>query len=353
MNIKDLSTQRSAQLIALMVFFFALLPTAGLATDALRLAMEGRGLSAEEVDALEAGLAENPADLDTRIKLLGFYRMASNAEVQSARLGHILWIIEHHPEAGVLGTPFAQLSPMMDKETRNKFKDLWLKQLVNHKNDPMVHGNAGGFFILTDRELATESFAKAQSLEPANPKWPQRLGHLYSLDMMSQSGEEKKATAARSLEQFEKALAVAEGIARRGLLMSTAKVAFASGDLKKARSYALEMVGETDKSSWDYGNSIHHGNLLLGQLALGSGDVETAKLHLIEAGKTPGSPQLNSFGPNMALAKGLLEKGESEIVLEYFELCGKFWQDMEGSLKTWAGDVQAGRTPSFGASLSY
>jgi hypothetical protein len=47
----------------------------------------------------------------------------------------------------------------------------------------------------------------------------------------------------------------------------------------------------------------------LGLIAVHKNDIETARRELLESGKTPGSPTLNSFGPNMILAKELLEKG--------------------------------------------
>jgi hypothetical protein len=96
---------------------------------------------------------------------------------------------------------------------------------------------------------------------------------------------------------------------------------------------------------------VHHGNLILGRIALRDGDMEKAKEHLLAAGQTPGSPQLNSFGPNMALARELLEKGEKQAVLEYFERCGSFWKRAE--LESWARDVKAGEIPDFGANLDY
>ena len=43
------------------------------------------------------------------------------------------------------------------------------------------------------------------------------------------------------------------------------------------------------------------------------------------SGKTPGSPQLNSFGPDFMLDRELLEKGERAAVLAHLELVGKFW----------------------------
>jgi hypothetical protein len=62
---------------------------------------------------------------------------------------------------------------------------------------------------------------------------------------------------------------------------------------------------------------------------------------------------MNSFGPNMSLAKDLLEKGEREVVLEYFELCRKFWKMDNGRRNDWSQEVKAGKIPDFGANLVY
>ena len=75
--------------------------------------------------------------------------------------------------------------------------------------------------------------------------------------------------------------------------------------------------------------------------------------YLIEAGRTPGSPQLNSFGPNMLLAKELLEKGETATVLEYLDLCTKFWRIDHGSVSTWKKLIADGKQPNFFANLLY
>ena len=69
------------------------------------------------------------------------------------------------------------------------------------------------------------------------------------------------------------------------------------------------------------------------------------------AGKTPGSPQLNSFGPNMMLAEALLEAGRKETVIEYLKLCGKFWK--RGQVDKWIEVIKEGGIPKFGANLRY
>jgi hypothetical protein len=55
----------------------------------------------------------------------------------------------------------------------------------------------------------------------------------------------------------------------------------------------------------------------------------------------------------MSLAKDLLEKGERAVVLEYFELCRKFWAGHASTLDQWAKEVKDGQIPNFGANLVY
>src|SRR5438874_11261473 len=69
-----------------------------------RLAREGYALSRDQAQALEAGLAANPADLSARAKLLGFYyrggpRLIGYPAAIEARAKHILWLIDHRPDS--------------------------------------------------------------------------------------------------------------------------------------------------------------------------------------------------------------------------------------------------------------
>ena len=109
------------------------------------------------------------------------------------------------------------------------------------------------------------------------------------------------------------------------------------------------------QKDWNYGNAIQDGNLVLGRISLREGRTEEAKQYLLESGKSPGSPQMDSFGPNMSLARDLLEKGERETVLQYFELCRKFWDRSVslGKLDQWTKEVKAGQIPDFGGNLVY
>jgi len=138
-------------------------------------------------------------------------------------------------------------------------------------------------------------------------------------------------------------------------LTKLAPAALADGDLEKAESYSQKLLKDAENfpKDWNYGNAIHVGNLVLGHIALANGDLAEAKNFLPAAGKTPGSPQLDSFGPNMLLAKALLEKGESAVVLEYFDLCANFWKSETSHLNEWKETVKRNEIPDFRANLLY
>lgn len=326
--------------------------------DATTLAMQGWKLSIEEVKELEEKLEANPEDLISRTKLLGWYsqKRFSSESARKGRHKHILWLIRNHADAQITGTPEAALDPVLDEEVYYQAKKLWLKQTEAYRTNTAVLGNAANFFLIHDRKIAEELLKKAQTLEPKNPKWPERLGHLYSLGLSYKSAESKTEIAAQALRQLERSLTATTSEREKFYkLADLAKMAFEADDVKKAENYANELLAQAVqyKNDWNYGNAIHHGNLVLGRIALKSGDLEKAKQYLIKAGKTSGSPQLNSFGPNMALAKELLEKNEREVVIQYFELCGNFWKMGQDRLKNWTALVKEGQIPDFRGNLQY
>jgi hypothetical protein len=130
---------------------------------------------------------------------------------------------------------------------------------------------------------------------------------------------------------------------------------FSKGNLDAAQTVARNLLKEAPnwEKNWNYGNAIQAANVVLGRIALQEGEIDHAKEYLLAAGRTPGSPQLNSFGPDMTLAKDLLKRGEKDAVLEYFGLCEKFWKMDDGKLDEWRAIVKSGETPEFGANLRY
>jgi hypothetical protein len=138
-------------------------------------------------------------------------------------------------------------------------------------------------------------------------------------------------------------------------LDGAAKESFNAGNIEEARKDATELLTLAPKyqGNWNYGNAIQDGNVVLGRIAVKEGKMDEAQQHLLAAGNSPGSPQMNSFGPNMSLAKDLLEKGDTDTPLQYFDLCRKFWTMDYGKLNDWSNEVKAGKVPDFGANLVY
>ena len=127
------------------------------------------------------------------------------------------------------------------------------------------------------------------------------------------------------------------------LLPYLAMLAFQAGQLDKAQLYANQTL-QAPSTAYD---SIHTGNIVLGLVALNrDGDVRAASSYLLSAVKTKGSPSLDRWGPNLALAKALLEKGQNEAVLEYFQSCKSF-VTKNPKLDDWIAMLKGGGSPDF------
>jgi hypothetical protein len=119
-------------------------------------------------------------------------------------------------------------------------------------------------------------------------------------------------------------------------------------------------LANTTTQSWNYGNKIYDKHTKLGRIALRKGNLDQAKKHLLAAGHTPGSPQLNSWGPDFTLARELAEKGEYDTVIVFLDLVARFWANPDTTperykclasdnlklLESWKKELQAGKIPN-------
>jgi hypothetical protein len=210
-------------------------------------------------------------------------------------------------------------------------------------------------------QLAETLLKHLQELEPGKPDSSLGLARIYELRGMSAtSPAEKKALAQARYEQLVKAVGALPPADphNSSQLLVLAGAALDVGELQRAQSIAqqlLELVPKLKadpRLSWSVDGVVHHSQLILGRVALRQGNLEAAKAHLLDAARVSGGGSLSSFGPNMTLAKELLEKGESAAVLEYFELCRKFWS-FSNRLDPWIDAIHKGQMPNFGANLNY
>ena len=172
-----------------------------------------------------------------------------------------------------------------------------------------------------------------------------------------------RGLVAQGMKDWNRDLSQAQGaIARSGspydrfVALTHAQIpALECGQPDLARAYAGEALSLAPqfRQDWNYGNAIHNGHVVLGRLALARGDVESACRELLLAGQTPGSPQLDSFGPNMSLAHELLQRGQRDAVCRYFDECRAFWRSDFGALKRWRILARMHLPPDFGANLVF
>ncbi|MXX86049.1 MAG: RNA polymerase subunit sigma-24 [Acidobacteria bacterium] len=323
----------------------------GLTEDLRQEAHKGWDVTAAEAAELERGLAANPEDLNARARLLGYYFRHHRTD-PSRRAGHILWFIRNAPEAEVLEGPEAQIMPVLDPEGFAAAKEAWLQQIESEPRNVTLLRHAAAFFTLSDETSSAELLMRAEDVEPSSAEWARELGQIHWREARQFPEGWDAALAERALADFERAYALSEASGRGPLLPELAMAAFVIGDTDKARTYAETMLADIP-DDWNRGNRVHYGNLVLGRVALADGDLRGAAQYLLAAGRTPGSPQLNSFGPDMALARDLLELGETQTVLRYLALCLDFWEMGQASLKNWIALIEGGRTPDFSRHLRF
>jgi tetratricopeptide (TPR) repeat protein len=160
------------------------------------------------------------------------------------------------------------------------------------------------------------------------------------------------------LPDYEKAeiqLKQAKNDFEKGMaLTDAAKSYFKFKKYANARIHAEQLLSLSNSNKNDsniYGPGIYDSHIILGRLELLKGDSEKAIYHLFEAAKTPGHPTLASFGPDMSLAKDLLEKSYKEPVIEFLTDCKRFWTYNDGKLDKWIKEITEGKMPDFGMNL--
>ena len=434
--------------------------------EIVRHVVEGASLSNEDAKALEESLLADPNNVSTRARLLGYYYYKGEDEIgveaaRAARLPHILWIIEHHPDSPAAAHHASRINikdvPLADAEGFAGARELWLRQAAKYGNNPKVLWNAITFLAMHDKPSAETLLRRGQALEPLNSRWPESLGRLYALGILridaltvnslpasldtaagssdfaarattilneewnghllhragqllysygglvirekgsraevymlaesclfralesdfdnrdfietlvdyymmrskySEIPDEKQFYAVQALRFHEKLLAMDR---KPFKLRNNALIAFEAGQIEKAESYALQVMAYIEDLPEEARNRptemIHYTNLVLGRIALRRGDIDSAKEHLLAAGRLSAEWAggiLDTFGPNMTLAKELLERGEREVVIEYLELCRTFWKSHgERLLNQWIDEIKSGDMPQFGANLIY
>ena len=184
---------------------------------------------------------------------------------------------------------------------------------------------------------------------------------LFATSALSQVDFETQALARSTIASIESSLErETERFHRFREFSYLPSAALAAGDTELAAKYAKELLTKADGVSHigtfetsKVNEAIHISNTVLGLVEFDKGDIARARDHLLASARLEGltPPVLASFGPTMLLAKKLLEKGETETVIEYFDLCARFWLFGDERLEIWKATAANGKMPDFGPSL--
>ena len=152
--------------------------------------------------ALEAAVARNPEDRESRDQLLAYYgdgRRNLDPAAIVARRAHILWMIEHHPDLDTASSWSLRLytidgdiwlpEPLRatfhvnpDPDGYAQAKQLWLVAMAKPDVSVQTLTNAARFLEMADKPLAEMAYLKAAEREPG--KWSGELGRLYGLTIV-------------------------------------------------------------------------------------------------------------------------------------------------------------------------
>jgi hypothetical protein len=336
----------------------------------------GRQMTAEQAAEKEAKLESNPNNLSVRAALLGYYGRGGRVpggrkEVEK----HVVWLVEKKPESSLSAEHHIDLH--FNRAAFGKCLVLFEAHLARDPENIAIIANYASFVSIHDHDLALDLLRKGAALEPDNPYWLEQIAHAsrrrasslaYQITAAREHpilGIDEAEAIRASKEAAREALAACEtvfalagdGIGGRRASQEAAEAAYEAEEYEKARIYARRVLASNAASALSgppglHGarhadnDAVHAGNTILGLLAMRDGDMEAARNHLVASAPDGGSPVLGSFGPSMRLAAAMLEAGERDAVLRYFERCGKFWKMGREDLATWTEDVKAGGTPS-------
>ena len=160
--------------LAVTVAWICALTDIGFADDIPSLLREDASLTVDQAAALETQLEGDPEDVDTRTRLLGYYkRQARIREASSKAYGRLrallFWLIQNEPESEVLAedTPrlILEFNRFLDPDKFSAGKGAFLAHLEKEPNGLTLLRRAANFVAFRDRALAIELGERARSLE--------------------------------------------------------------------------------------------------------------------------------------------------------------------------------------------
>ncbi len=314
--------------------------------------IRSESMSKESALLDESKLSRNSNDIPLRMQLVFYYssKRLEEAEYRKNYIEHIQWFIKNAPDSNILS-----INPViMEIDGKLAFettRELWKINMAKYIKRPDIFANAAMFFLYNgDLRMAVSLLKHSIQLDPSYPEWHRRIGGAYREIGTNEIANNNKSDAINAaLMEYRLVYKLTKGDQNKYYAMGDyCRAAYNAGEYIEAEycSTNLLKAAFNYRDDWNYGNAIHYGNIIIGNIRLRNGDVVSARKHLIAAGNTPGSPQLRALGPDFSLAKRLLLAGDKKTVLKYLKLCSVFWRKEE-KIQYWMRQINKGQIPDF------
>jgi hypothetical protein len=174
--------------------------------------------SLQEMANLESHVLQNPEDIDARIQLLQFYSDTApppaydNPARRSVRLQHILYLVEHHPEAATSASKVAYVyrakGPYANAGDHDAVRGQWLAAVQAHPRDTAITINAAKFLTVEEKQDAEDLLRRGLAADPENREIAANLGFLYAMEILD-NRPDFAAHAMEDLQQSSNAIVLA------------------------------------------------------------------------------------------------------------------------------------------------
>jgi hypothetical protein len=184
--------------------------------------------SPQDIATLESHILQNPEDITARAQLLRLYLATSpippydDPVRRAIRVQHILYLVEHHPEAAVCASKEAYVyrakGPYANAADHEAVRARWMAALQAHPGNHAVILNALKVLELEDKDDAETVLRRSMQAEPENRELAANLGFLYAKEIL---GADLASHGREELEQSSDAIVLsAAGMALANLSKS-------------------------------------------------------------------------------------------------------------------------------------
>jgi len=316
-----------------------------------------RCLTEDAVSGLEAQITEEADNLELRLKLIGAYSKYDAANL-ARKKPHISWLIENYPASPIIEDLLFYL--FLNKEAIaddfEEFKQQWLDSIEKDPVNTKILFNASLLLGVDDKALAEELLTRAQTIEPDNFKFAERLYELNSFQIKETSGQQKLLHAREALRQIdimEKLQARAteeEPFARLKIIRRRAWLALET-DLDGCRALSEQMFKLGQEEGFESTYQFLH-LVIQGRLALKMGAADKAIQYLMSTLDLEPFTHFRHDYPHLTLIAELISAGYTDQVLEFLALDRKQWPE---GYSTWLerllAEIEEGKPPDVMATI--